>query len=112
MLVGGGADIEMSSFSSRRVRPDSRASKSSNPNPTIRRLPFRIAHGSTIFSGNRPFDGRDGWVEVLARVDSASKPRLLAALREGPRMARVERLNVQTLQDDGTCPEQEFLVRY
>ena len=53
-----------------------------------------------------------GEVEVLARVDSASKPRLLAALREGPRMARVERLNVQTLQDDGTCPEQEFLVRY
>ncbi|MEE8435432.1 MAG: acylphosphatase [bacterium] len=65
-------------------------------------------HGVAGWVRNLP----GGEVEVLARVNSASKPRFLAALRNGPRMARVENLNVKTLQDDGTCPEGDFTIDY
>lgn len=53
-----------------------------------------------------------GGVKVLARVNSASKPRFLAALRNGPPTARVENLNIEMLHDDDACPEGEFIIKY
>lgn len=51
-----------------------------------------------------------GAVEVLARVDSTTKPTFLAALRNGPPMARVGSMKIELIQDDGTCPEGGFTI--
>ena len=53
-----------------------------------------------------------GGVEVLARVNSTSKPTFLDALRNGPPMARVASLDIKSLLDDGTCPEEDFTITY
>lgn len=53
-----------------------------------------------------------GGVEVLARVDSTSKPTFLAALRNGPPMARVANLEIEWIQDDGTIPVRDFTINY
>lgn len=51
-----------------------------------------------------------GAVEVMARVDSTSRQNFLDALRNGPPMARVGNLDIESIQDDGSCPERDFTI--
>jgi acylphosphatase len=47
----------------------------------------------------------DGRVEVLAEGERAGLERLLDLLREGPRMARVEELDVEWREHTGAFPD-------
>jgi acylphosphatase len=52
-----------------------------------------------------------GEVEILARVPAGDKQRFLAAVRQGPAMARVEAMRVRPADDSLTCPAAGFTVR-
>jgi len=53
----------------------------------------------------------DGRVEVMARVRPSTKGPFLAALQEGPSMARVDDLQVESSPEETSCPRSGFNTR-
>lgn len=68
------------------------------------------AHRLGVAGWVRNLPGGD--VEVRARVSPGNKGRFLAALQQGPPMARVHDVDVQPLGPDAPCPDDGFSVRF
>ncbi len=53
-----------------------------------------------------------GEVEVLARLPEGSKGKFLAALQQGPAMARVGAVEFRAAGGENECPQSGFRVRF